>query len=185
MSKKNQKYPSIQSIIGAGCHFQGALSCTHSVKIDGCVLGGQIKIDGVLIIGQTAQINAPIECQKLIVYGKVNANAKAQYIHLCEGSVFTGEAQAQMALYVAKTAVYTPDANDSESSSSETIPTQIVEKPTEPLPDPDLNPSTAEQMDHASDPDPSPDPLPSEEDNTHPPPADPIQKKSPDTHPKE
>lgn len=58
----------ITALLGRGTHFEGKLEFEGRVRIDGS-FRGQIRTDGVLIVGDGADIDAEVEAAVVIVKG--------------------------------------------------------------------------------------------------------------------
>lgn len=80
---------SVNTAVGPGTHFEGALNTEESLRIDGS-FEGTINCNGTLIIGNNAEIEAEIVAETAIIGGKVNGNITAhQKIEIRnEGEIF-------------------------------------------------------------------------------------------------
>lgn len=58
----------ISALLGRGTHFEGKLHFEGRVRIDGS-FRGEIKSDGVLVVGEGAQIQAQVAARVVIVKG--------------------------------------------------------------------------------------------------------------------
>ena len=67
----------IDTIIGEDVEFKGALKFKNSLKIK-CKFSGKIQADGLLIIGQEANVNADINAKVISVSGNLKGKIKAQ-----------------------------------------------------------------------------------------------------------
>lgn len=84
----------VRSALSAGTVIQGKLSFDTPVRIDG-KLSGEVFSSKVLIIGETAQIQATLEAASLIIMGKVTGDIKAtEKIQVCKGAVLEGAISA-------------------------------------------------------------------------------------------
>ncbi len=64
-------------LLGAGAEFEGKLTFAGTVRID-AKFKGSIVTNDVLVVGDSARIDADISCGTVIVYGEVNGNIKAK-----------------------------------------------------------------------------------------------------------
>jgi cytoskeletal protein CcmA (bactofilin family) len=99
----------ITALLGRGTHFEGKLSFEGRVRIDGS-FRGEIQTNGVLVIGEGAQVNANIRATSVIVKGgtvegdivasesielyvpaRVTGNLKAPEVFMDRGVQFSGE----------------------------------------------------------------------------------------------
>jgi cytoskeletal protein CcmA (bactofilin family) len=71
----------IESVIGAGVHYQGALTGHGGVRIEG-TFDGDINIKGPLVVGENAKITADIRAGAVIVSGHVKGNIVADKVEL-------------------------------------------------------------------------------------------------------
>jgi cytoskeletal protein CcmA (bactofilin family) len=89
---------SLQSFLDAGTSFEGKITFTGTIRIDGN-FKGEANADGTLIIGETASVEASIAVGSLIVHGKVKGDCTAsELIQIgpkarIEGSIKAGRLQ--------------------------------------------------------------------------------------------
>lgn len=85
----------LTALLGRGTRFEGKLHFEGRVRIDGA-FRGEINSEGVLIIGESAQIQADIAVSTLIVKGgTLNGNVRArQSIELHVPAQVTGQLHA-------------------------------------------------------------------------------------------
>jgi cytoskeletal protein CcmA (bactofilin family) len=80
MKKKNKKVSSdpseINAFFGKDTEFNGKIKFQGAVRIDGNFTG-EIDTDGVLILGDTAKVNAEIRTHTAIISGEVHGNIHA------------------------------------------------------------------------------------------------------------
>lgn len=97
--KKNQKdLEEIRTFICAGCFFEGNIAIGEGItRIDGEVQGN-VKGEGGLLVGKNGVIRGDIEVKKLILYGQVLGNIKAEEVELYNGSVVKGNIKANFIL---------------------------------------------------------------------------------------
>lgn len=67
----------MSALLERGCEFEGKLTFEGSVRINGS-FSGEIFSNDVLIIGDTAVVNAEIDVDTLIVSGEVNGGLTAR-----------------------------------------------------------------------------------------------------------
>ncbi len=98
----------LQALLGRGTRFEGLLTFEGRVRVDGIVLG-EIKSEGLLVLGDGSNVDATIEVGTLIVRGgtlrgsvvarelieihegaKVHADITAPEIDIAKGSLFDG-----------------------------------------------------------------------------------------------
>lgn len=103
-------FPDIEltALLGRGTRFEGKLHFEGRVRIDGA-FSGEVRSDGVLVVGEGASVEAEIAIGTLIVKGgalkgnvrardaielhvpsQVNANLRAPEIYIARGVHFTG-----------------------------------------------------------------------------------------------
>lgn len=63
----------VDTIIGAGCEFQGTLTAQGTIRVEGCV-NGEIKAQGDLIIGEKGQVTANIKARDVTVAGIIRGD---------------------------------------------------------------------------------------------------------------
>ena len=85
--KKNKDQ--INSFLGKDTEFEGKLSFTGAVRIDG-VFEGEIFTKGTLIVGEKAIIKSDIHTSRIIISGEVHGNIVAEnsVIICAPGKVF-------------------------------------------------------------------------------------------------
>ena len=104
----------ITTILGKGSAFDGKLTFEGAVRIDG-EFSGEIRTDGTLIIGQTAEVKAEIQASVVVIEGtvrgdltatgsieihapaRVYGNLTTPQLEIEKGSVFEGNCQMQAA----------------------------------------------------------------------------------------
>jgi cytoskeletal protein CcmA (bactofilin family) len=102
----------ITTILGKGSAFDGKLTFEGAVRIDG-EFSGEIRTDGTLIVGQTAEVKAEISAAQIIVEGTIRGDLKAKEaieihaparvygnlatpsLEIQKGSLFEGNAQME------------------------------------------------------------------------------------------
>ncbi len=98
----------IQALLGRGTRFKGLLTFEGRVRVDG-ELEGEVRSEGLLVLGDGSNVDATIEVGTLIVLGgtvrgsviarelieihegaKVHADITAPEIDIAKGSLFDG-----------------------------------------------------------------------------------------------
>ncbi|MFI5314274.1 MAG: polymer-forming cytoskeletal protein [Myxococcota bacterium] len=69
--------PDLQTFLDSGTSFEGKISFTGAVRIDGH-FRGTASADGTLIVGETGTIDAKLEVRELIVLGSVVGEVTAK-----------------------------------------------------------------------------------------------------------
>ena len=64
-------------LLGRGVRFEGKLTFAGTVRIDASFIG-TIVTDDVLVVGESARIDANITCGTIVVHGEVNGNVVAK-----------------------------------------------------------------------------------------------------------
>ncbi len=94
----------VSTLIGEGCVFEGNLMLSTATRIDGSVKGN-IKSEGMLIIGESGSVEGDIQCPEVLIYGKVTGNIEAGKIELKRGAHLTGDIKVN-ALIIEEGAFY-------------------------------------------------------------------------------
>jgi len=94
--KKNQKdFEEIRTFICSGCFFEGNITIGEGItRIDGEVQGN-VKGEGGLLVGENGVIKGDVEVKKLMLYGQVFGNIKAEEVELYSGSAVKGNIKAK------------------------------------------------------------------------------------------
>lgn len=66
----------LNALLGKGSEFDGKLVFEGTVRIDG-TFTGEITTSDMLIIGESAKVNAEVSCGTIVVHGEVNGNIRA------------------------------------------------------------------------------------------------------------
>ncbi|HTP28754.1 MAG TPA: polymer-forming cytoskeletal protein [Anaeromyxobacteraceae bacterium] len=64
-------------LLARGSEFEGKLTFEGTVRID-AKFNGSISTNDVLVVGESARINAEIVCGTILVHGQVNGNIRAK-----------------------------------------------------------------------------------------------------------
>jgi len=107
-----KKQDEINAFLGKDTEFEGKLSFTGAVRIDGR-LKGEIVTEGTLIVGETAVLESDIQTSNIVISGEIHGNIiaenmieirapgkifgdlKAPIITIAEGVTFEGNCQMQ------------------------------------------------------------------------------------------
>jgi cytoskeletal protein CcmA (bactofilin family) len=102
--------PEITTILGKGSAFDGKLTFEGAVRIDG-EFSGEIRTQGTLIVGETAEVKAQIAAARIVIEGvvrgdiaatesieihapaRVYGNLSTPSLEIQRGSVFEGNSQ--------------------------------------------------------------------------------------------
>jgi cytoskeletal protein CcmA (bactofilin family) len=77
-----QSVERITSVLGAGVIWQGTISGTGGVRVEG-VFEGQIALKGLLVIGETGKVTCEnVRAANVIVAGAVKGNITAQKVEI-------------------------------------------------------------------------------------------------------
>ena len=69
----------INTLLGRGSTFEGKLTFEGTVRIDGR-FKGEIFTDGILVIGEGAEVQAEIDVATVIIEGSVTGNVRAKQL---------------------------------------------------------------------------------------------------------
>jgi cytoskeletal protein CcmA (bactofilin family) len=87
--------------IGPSITFDGVLTCTESLRLDGQVRGDIVMRDAELTIGQSAKVDADIRGVRVLILGTVNGNVTAsERIELGASASVTGGLTANRVVIV-------------------------------------------------------------------------------------
>ena len=73
-----RKMPQITAFLGKDTAFEGTLTFTGALRIDGS-FQGEITTDGTLIVGETAVIRGDIHASRVLVGGEIHGNTVADH----------------------------------------------------------------------------------------------------------
>jgi cytoskeletal protein CcmA (bactofilin family) len=69
MKFKRESVDEIVSILGEGVEFQGELSFTHGIRVDG-IVRGRIRSDSSLVIGPKGKVDAEVTIRRIAINGE-------------------------------------------------------------------------------------------------------------------
>ncbi|MFZ1890636.1 MAG: polymer-forming cytoskeletal protein [Formosimonas sp.] len=79
----------ITTFIGESASFEGNLTAQASIKVDGRI-NGDMNIEGMIVLGETARITGNVNTTELIVYGHIDGNVNATTLTLKSSGHITG-----------------------------------------------------------------------------------------------
>jgi len=91
---QNARQPvGFESVLGANCSLKGELHSHANVRLDGN-LDGHIVIEGNLLLGETARINADVHAQNITIAGAVRGNIVGQRVQMLRSGRVWGDISA-------------------------------------------------------------------------------------------
>ncbi len=95
--EKEKQNGSISTLIGVDARIEGHLDFTGTLRLDGQLDGQMTGPDGVLIVGEKAQIKADINVHKAVIMGTITGSVTAlDKIELYPPARITGDICAPM-----------------------------------------------------------------------------------------
>ncbi len=85
----------VNTLIGEGCVFEGNLNLSTATRIDGKVRGN-VRSDGMLIIGENGSVEGDINCTEVLIFGTVTGNIDARRIELKNGASLNGDVRVDV-----------------------------------------------------------------------------------------
>ena len=76
LKKDKRQKDDIVGLLGNGTSFEGVLKFKGTVRIDGN-FSGEIDTNGMVIIGNTAMVNAQIRAENIIIHGEMHGEVNA------------------------------------------------------------------------------------------------------------
>ena len=113
----------LNTIIGRGTHFEGAMQVENSVRIDG-IFKGELSCSGALTISQTGEVHAQVDGKDIYVNGVLRGTVRAEKVHLDSQARFSGDIFTS-ALSVSEGAVFHGNCS-MEAGEEETQPLSIA-----------------------------------------------------------
>jgi len=90
MARKEFSGDDIVAFLGKGTSFKGVITYEGSIRIDGKV-EGEIVSQGILIVGESADIHSEISVGSLVCAGKISGNVQAsEKVHLQSTATLNG-----------------------------------------------------------------------------------------------
>ncbi len=102
--EKNIEEKPIRTLIAEGVVLEGNVNIKDSARIEGTIKGN-VTGDGEIIVGETGIIEGDVECNQIIVYGKVRGNINAKRVYLKAKSEVNGDLNVNI-LVVEEGAIY-------------------------------------------------------------------------------
>lgn len=91
--KKKHIFGKIETLVSQDTKIEGIIEATGTLRIDGTVIGGIQKADGV-IIGESGFVEGDINSKGVSLAGKVHGNIHSELVlELLNGSVVRGDIQ--------------------------------------------------------------------------------------------
>ncbi|MGB9873623.1 MAG: bactofilin family protein, partial [Hydrogenobacter sp.] len=110
----------IKTLIGLGCLFDGNLTLSEGfTRIDGEVRGN-ISGKGGLILGEQGSVKGDINLEKVVVYGRVEGNIKAQSLEIKSGGRVNGNIHVEE-LIIEKGAIYNGECKMKEGEDPQEL----------------------------------------------------------------
>jgi cytoskeletal protein CcmA (bactofilin family) len=118
LQESSMTTPEITTILGKGSAFDGKLTFEGAVRIDG-EFSGEIRTQGTLIVGESAEVKAQINAARIVIEGvvrgditaseaieihapaRVYGNLATPALEIQRGSVFEGNCQMETQTQVA------------------------------------------------------------------------------------
>ncbi|MGM8215763.1 bactofilin family protein [Bacillaceae bacterium W0354] len=98
MRKKEKQLSHVDTIIGSGTTFNGDLTSSSSIRIDGKV-SGSVKCEGDVVIGSEGVIEANVEGRNITLAGTINGQVTAKQTLKIE-STGTLNGDASMSVFI-------------------------------------------------------------------------------------
>ena len=82
-----------ETVLGANCALEGLLRSEANVRLDG-TFEGKLEIDGNVLVGETARINADISARNISIAGAVRGNVSGRKVQLLRTGRVWGDIRA-------------------------------------------------------------------------------------------
>ncbi len=82
-----------ETVLGANCSLEGLLRSEANVRLDG-TFEGKLEIDGNVLVGETARINADISSHNISIAGAVRGNVSGRKVQLLRTGRVWGDIRA-------------------------------------------------------------------------------------------
>lgn len=76
MKFKRDRHDGIESILAQGVEFQGELSFSHGLRVDG-VVRGKVRSEACLMVGPTGKVEAEVDIQRAMINGEFRGILRA------------------------------------------------------------------------------------------------------------
>lgn len=121
----------IETIIGTGVVFNGKVSGSATIRIDGTLIG-DTEITGLVIVGESGKIKGNVTSDRLLIAGQLEGQVKAsERVEIVSGGRLVGDVQTA-SFIVADGSVFNGNCqmgsqNVPASSFSDQTPTAMIE----------------------------------------------------------
>jgi cytoskeletal protein CcmA (bactofilin family) len=122
---KKPQIDKVNTIIGAGTQIEGKITTLHSLRIDGTI-EGEIRAEGLVIIGKDGIVKGDVYASSLTVEGLVEGNVYvSDSLHLIRNCQLNGDITAesieieQGALFNGKSTMKNKNANQKSTQHKE------------------------------------------------------------------
>lgn len=85
----------INTVIAEGVSIEGDLMGEDSIRIDGKVKGN-VYIKRGVVIGESGLVEGNIQCESIIIFGKILGNIHSQTLHLKPSGYIDGDVLAEL-----------------------------------------------------------------------------------------
>ena len=82
-----------ETVLGANAALEGVLSSTGNVRLDG-TFSGTLNINGNILVGETAKINADIDARNISIAGAVRGNVTGNKVQILRTGRIWGDIHA-------------------------------------------------------------------------------------------
>jgi cytoskeletal protein CcmA (bactofilin family) len=82
-----------ETVLGANCAMEGVLRSRANVRLDG-TFTGTLEIEGNVLVGETAKINADIDAKNISIAGAVRGNVTGKKVQLLRTGRIWGDIRA-------------------------------------------------------------------------------------------
>lgn len=112
-----------ETVIGAGTNFEGTFTSSSNVRIDG-TFTGSININGNVLVGETAKINADLHAKNISIAGAVRGNVHGKKVQLLRTGRVWGDINAtaltteEGAFIDGKISMVSPDAPPKQDANT-------------------------------------------------------------------
>ena len=83
-----------ETVLGANCTMEGVLRSHANVRLDGS-FSGTLEIEGNVLVGETAKINADIDAKNISIAGAVRGNVSGKRVQLLRTGRIWGDIRAK------------------------------------------------------------------------------------------
>lgn len=132
-----------ETVLGANCSMEGVLRSRANVRLDG-TFAGTLEIEGNVLVGETAKIEADIDAKNISIAGAVRGNVSGKKVQLLRTGRIWGDIRAlaltteEGAFIDGKITMVGHEANqspESEPAFVQAITEPVADSPVEDTPD--------------------------------------------------